>query len=81
MPTYLVEVYAPRGTPISDLVADARAVGGGMLHLRSIFVPEDELCLHLFSAAGFPSNAELGRFVEVVEEPPSPEFEPKERRS
>jgi hypothetical protein len=42
-----------------------------MLHLRSIFVPEDELCLHLFSAARSPADTTFGRFVEVVEEPPS----------
>jgi hypothetical protein len=71
VPTYLVEVYAPRGTDISELVSDARAAADGLHHLRSIFVPEDEICFHLFSAPGpaSASNPRLGRLVEVVEEP------------
>jgi hypothetical protein len=71
VPTYLVEVYAPRGTDISELVSDARAAAEGLDHMRSIFVPEDEICFHLFSAAtpASASNPRLGRLVEVIEEP------------
>jgi hypothetical protein len=69
----LVEVYAPRGSDITELVAHARAADG-VRHLRSIFVPEDEVCFHLFSARSIPprSMEGLGRLVEVVEEPDSP---------
>ena len=70
MPTYLVEVYAPRGTDISELVERARAADG-VRHLRSIFVPEDEVCFHLFSAEAPGPEPPLGRLVEAIEEPSS----------
>jgi hypothetical protein len=74
-------VYAPRGADVAELVSQARAAAHGLEYLRSIFVPEDELCLHLFSAPTMfsPSNSGLGRFVEVVEAPPSRELERRER--
>jgi hypothetical protein len=83
VPTYLVEVYAPRGTDISELVADARAAEGELRHLRSIFVPEDEICFHLFSAPALASapKPRLGRLVEVVEEPPSRDQQPHEQQT
>ncbi len=77
MPTFLLEVYAPQGTDMSELVAQARSAEG-LHHLRSIFVPEDEICFHLFSASHRPPNDGIGRFVEVVEEP-AISFEPRRR--
>jgi hypothetical protein len=77
-----VEVYAPRGAEISELVSHARAAANGLQHLRSIFVPEDEICFHLFTAptlAASASNPTLGRLVEVVEEPPSRDLDRREQ--
>jgi hypothetical protein len=73
MPTYLVEVYAPRGADVAELVSQARAAADGLEHVRSMFVPEDEICFHVFSAAAPASvsnpSPSLGRLVEVIEEP------------
>jgi hypothetical protein len=46
MPEYLVEVYAPE----PGAHEAARAAGGAVDHLRSIYVADDEVCLHLFAA-------------------------------
>jgi serine/threonine protein kinase len=45
MPTYLVERYVPGAK--EQL---ARASGPGIRHLRTIFVPGDELCFSLYEA-------------------------------
>jgi hypothetical protein len=78
VPTFLVESYEPdRG----DVRAAARRVAElkeGIRHLRTTFVPEDEIVLHLFEA---PSAAALGkagrqaalpfdRIVEAIDGPP-----------
>jgi hypothetical protein len=77
MPTFLVETYAPCGSDVSALVADARAAvdGDGVRYVRSIFVAEDETCFHVFEAPSAHAIAELsrragladGRVVEAVE--------------
>ncbi|MGH2921978.1 MAG: nickel-binding protein [Gaiellaceae bacterium] len=50
--TYLVEGYERRGaTALDDLEARCRAAAEGfegVRYLRSILVPEDETCFHLF---------------------------------
>jgi Protein of unknown function (DUF4242) len=55
--TYLVEVYQPR-TGAHDASARARAAaealsraGTPIRYLRSIFVPEDETCFHVFQSS------------------------------
>lgn len=52
--TFLVEAYAPAASEVDRVSAQARlAVSAGppiVRHIRSILVPEDELCLHLFEA-------------------------------
>lgn len=54
--TFLVEAYAPSSTELDRISEQARlAVSAAstpqsVRHLRSILVPEDELCFHLFEA-------------------------------
>ena len=52
MVTFLVETYEPRerSGALGVLEADAGAAAetGGVRYVRSIFTPEDELCLHVF---------------------------------
>lgn len=59
MKTYLVECYLPRArsTELADMAARLSAWyggGGGEAHatryLRTTYVPEDEICFHLFEA-------------------------------
>jgi hypothetical protein len=53
---FLVEAYAPSTSEFGRLsdqarrAAAERAVGPPITHLRSIHVPEDEICFHLFEA-------------------------------
>jgi hypothetical protein len=55
--SFLVETYAPAAAGIADLGARARSArttaspaGTPVRYLRSIFVPGDEMCFHLFDA-------------------------------
>lgn len=67
MPLYLVEAYVSAVSPaLSEACADARAAaahGAGVRHVRTTFLPDDELCLHLFDAG---SHDELRRAVEAA---------------
>lgn len=52
---FLVEAYAPGSSELAALSrqADAAAAlepGAPIRHIRSILVPEDEICFHLFEA-------------------------------
>jgi hypothetical protein len=67
VPSFLVEVYTPTGSPISD--AEQRAAraaellsgeGTPVRYLRAMFVPEDETCFFLFEA---PSSELAGEAV------------------
>jgi hypothetical protein len=60
MKTYLVEAYLPRARAgeldeaVARLSADAGAAthpGGRVRYLRSTYVPDDEVCFHVFEAA------------------------------
>lgn len=78
MPKFLVEAYAGRisESTCAELAARARAAGAGtsVRYLRSIFVPEDETCFHLFEGASLQAVAEAStraalayeRIVEAV---------------
>jgi hypothetical protein len=81
MPRYLVESYlADSPAAVQEARERARALGtdaAGIRYVRTTFLPEDEVVLHLFVA---PSAEELGaagrrvalsydRIVEAVEEP------------
>lgn len=57
MPSYLVELYLPRGRKIEEAVVAARraaeaAADGGtpIRYVRSLHLAEEETCLHMFEA-------------------------------
>ena len=59
MEGYIVELYLPRGNEaaLADAAARARAAsdelaseGRGVRYLQTIFVPQDEICFHLYEA-------------------------------
>jgi hypothetical protein len=58
MTRYLVEAYTPATVEIAELEARARRTadrlsthGTQVRYVRAIYVPEDELCMHLVDAA------------------------------
>ena len=54
MTRFLVEAYTPRSIEIAELEARARRAADDVAdvqYVRAIFVPEDEICLHLLDAA------------------------------
>ena len=58
MTRFLVEAYTPASIEIAQVEARARraaddlaGAGTDVQYVRAIFVPEDELCLHLVDAA------------------------------
>jgi hypothetical protein len=69
MADFLVEVYTPRldGAALAKLVARLEAAAEAMsaeipvTYLRSIHVPEDETCFHLFEAESAEVVYEAGR--------------------
>jgi hypothetical protein len=69
MADFLVEVYTPRldGAALARLVARLKAVAEAMsaeipvTYLRSIHLPEDETCFHLFEAESAEVVYEAGR--------------------
>jgi hypothetical protein len=72
MPIFAVEVYTARPThaKLADVVAHGQAAaeameegGGDIRYLSSVFLPDDEVCLHLFDG---PSSAAVGRAAEGV---------------
>jgi hypothetical protein len=70
MPSYLIESYLPRSRS-GELAAVAErlrratdsltAEGAPVRHLRSTFIPGDELCLHLFEAESAAAAGEASR--------------------
>jgi hypothetical protein len=80
MPSYLLELYVPRDHAVDpDVLARgaqrAADQGAGVRYLRSLVLPDEELCFHLFDAATAASVAQAGsrlgmpfeRVVEVLE--------------
>jgi hypothetical protein len=69
---FLVEMYAPGTSELSELAASAEAAAGdGVSYMRTIFVPEDEVCFHVFEGPSMEALARLftgARIVEAVEE-------------
>jgi hypothetical protein len=82
MPSYIAESYLSRtrGGELSSLSARARdaaralaLTGVDVAYLRSVFVPEDEVCLHWFISASPAAVSEVARtakleFDRVIEE-------------
>ena len=57
MTTFLVEAYTPATIEIAELEARARRAADNLAktgtevhYVRAIYVPEDEICLHLLEA-------------------------------
>jgi hypothetical protein len=88
MPSYLIEAYLPRSrsaelpATVSRLRRAAESLtaeGARVRHLRSTFVPGDEICLHLFEAesaamvgeASRRAAIEPARLVQAQSVPPS----------
>jgi hypothetical protein len=70
MPSYLIEAYLPRSrsaelpATVSRLRRAAESLtaeGTRVRHLRSTFLPGDELCLHLFEAESAATVGEASR--------------------
>jgi len=82
MASFLVEAYTPASAAVAEIAARARVAaeelareGMPVQYLRSIFIREDEICLHLYEAhsaeavRGASERAGLSaqRIVEAVE--------------
>lgn len=74
MPSYLIESYLPRSrsgelpAQVSRLrraTEGLTAEGTSVRHLRSTFLPEDELCLHLLEAASAETAGEASRRASI----------------
>ena len=74
MASYLVETYLPRLRAAEFGEASVRArlaakrlsrEGTPIRHLRSIFLPEDETCLHFFEAPNSESVREAAQRAEL----------------
>jgi hypothetical protein len=68
VPRFLVEAYTPATVRIAEVEARARRAadhlaeaGADVRYVRAIFVPEDELCLHLLDAASVEAANDLAR--------------------
>ena len=74
MKTYLVECYLPRmrSTEFADIATRLSASGaeGSAMqtarYLRSTYVPEDEICFHLFEAETIDAVREASARVSLV---------------
>jgi hypothetical protein len=69
LPRFLVEVYQPDGGDRLDEITERVRTAASSLtreghpvrYLRTIFVPEDETCFHLFEAVSADAVAEASR--------------------
>jgi hypothetical protein len=66
MTSFLAEVYAPAAARIADIATRARSAaeeasraGTPVRYLRSIFVPQDEMCFHLLEAGSAEAVREV----------------------
>ena len=68
--TYVIETYLSRTrtgeldaatSRLREAVAAAATRDGPVRHLRSYFVPEDEMCFHVVEAPSLESTVELSR--------------------
>ena len=81
MQSFIVETYVTRLTAadLSNLIERLRnaAFETGVAHVRSYFVPEDEMCMHVFAATSLAdvravtdrAGLETERIVQSVGEP------------
>ena len=77
MEQYLVELYLPRRdeAALADAAVRARAAseqltseGRQVRYLRTIFVPQDEICFHLYEAEAADEVAEATLRAEIAYE-------------
>ena len=68
MTRFLIEAYTPASIEIADVEARVRRAadylakdGTDVRYVRAIFVPEDELCLHLLDADSADAASDLVR--------------------
>ena len=72
MTEYLVEVYVPGSGPeLSRALVRARTAAlsheePSIRYLRSIFLPEDETCFHLYEAVSAAALEEASRRAEIA---------------
>ena len=75
MPTFLVEAYEPNGHGESlagierrsrSVAAEVTREGTAVRYLRSIYVPADETCFHLFESLSIEGVEEVGRRAGLV---------------
>jgi hypothetical protein len=75
MPNFLVEIYAPSSSALSELIEAAKSVvreASGVRYIDSIYVPDDETCFHVFEGPSAAAVQEAARhaalpFQRVVE--------------
>lgn len=77
MEQYLVELYLPRRdeAALADAAVRARAAseqltseGRQVRYLRTIFVPQDEICFHLYEAQAADVVGEASRRAQIAYE-------------
>jgi hypothetical protein len=85
MPTYLVEAYEPRGhdASLAEIERRARAAaeelsrsGTAVRYMRSIYVPADETCFHVFESSSIEVVEEVGRRAHLEFDRVTEAFEP-----
>jgi uncharacterized protein DUF4242 len=66
--TYLVEAYMPATIDVAEVESRVREAAAELAmsaaevrYLRSIFVPDDEFCMHLFDADSVEAVSEVTR--------------------
>jgi hypothetical protein len=67
MATYLIELYASRGTTraAKRIAAAIATTGKELRYLRTILVPDDEICFCLIEAPSVAALAELAETAHV----------------
>ena len=72
MTSFLLEAYTPTSQPLGEIEERARQAavaltrsGVPVTYVRSIFIPEDELCLHLLDGPSRGAIADVARMAEI----------------
>jgi hypothetical protein len=67
MPSYLVETYVPDSrtaqTRVREQAERAALLGWRVRHVRTTFLPADEVALHLFEAPSLAALTRAGRLA------------------
>ncbi len=69
MPRYLVEAYVPATAAaqaeVREQVQRAALLGRGVRHVRTTFLPTDEVALHMFDAPSLAAMRRAGRLASL----------------